>query len=352
MSFQQMNRRDLFALLGATAAWPLRAEAQTSNLPTIGFLSTGRPPGLTGSAFRLADTSNDCDASQATLFEAYIDAFKDGLRAQGYVDGRSAAIAYRWAEGRADQLDVGASDLARLQVKLIVASGGLVSARAAMKAAPQTPILFVSGFDPVKLGLAASFNRPGGNATGASVISTELVPKRLELLHMLGPQVQNAAVLLSPQSVTPDIEAKEAMAAAEVKGYRLRFLSATTAGEIEAAVASAVEQQVNALLVTASPFFSAQSCLIVQLAARHSLPVMYPWREYVALGGLVSYGPDLRWGYRLVGEYAGRILRGEKAGDLPIQQPTKFNLVFNPKTARALGLEVSPRLLALVDEEI
>jgi putative ABC transport system substrate-binding protein len=215
--------------------------------------------------------------------------------------------------------------------------------------------LFVSGFDPVELGLVASLNRPGGSATGASIFSTELLPKRLELLYALGTKIQNVAVLLDPRSVTPNIEAKEAMAAAQRKGYQLRLFNASTAMEIDAAFALAAEQQVSAFLVTGSPFFSGQSDQIVALAARHAMPVMYPWRQYVDAGGLMSYGTELTWGYQLIGRYAGRILKGEKPSDLPVQQPTRFNLVLNLKTAKALRLDIentAPQLLAIADEVI
>jgi putative ABC transport system substrate-binding protein len=221
-----------------------------------------------------------------------------------------------------------------------------------MKATASTPVLFVSGFDPIELGLVASLNRPGGNTTGASLFSTELVPKRLELLYGLGSRIQNVAVLLNPQSVTPDIEAKGAMAAAQLKGYQLRLFKASTASEIDAAFMLAAEQQVSAFLVTGSPFFSRQVAQIVALAARHAMPVLYPWREYVDAGGLMSYGSELTWGYNLIGQYAGRILKGEKPGDLPVAQPTKFELVINLKTAKALGLTIPETLLATADQVI
>jgi putative tryptophan/tyrosine transport system substrate-binding protein len=331
MKCDRMRRRDFIALLGGAAALgPLGAHAQAPGLPTIGFLSTGS------------------SGSIAT----YVAAFKQGMSELGYVEGRNMAIAYRWAEGKVDQLDMLANDLVRRQVKLIAASGGLISAKAAMKATASIPILFVSGFDPVDLGLVTSLKRPGGNATGASLFSTELLPKRLELLYGLGPRIQNVAVLLNQQSVTPDIEAKEAVASAEVKGYQLRLLNASTPGEIEAAFVLAAEQKVSAFLITASPFFSSRSAQIVALAARHGMPVMYPWREYVDAGGLMSYGSGLIWGYTLIGQYAGRILKGEFPGDLPVQQPTKFDFVINLKTAKALGLTIPETLLATADQVI
>jgi putative tryptophan/tyrosine transport system substrate-binding protein len=329
MKSDRMRRRDFIALLGGAAALgPLGAHVQAPGLPMIGFLSTG---------------------SVAT----YVAAFTRGMSEIGYVEGRNVAITYRWAEGKVDQLDTLANDLVRRQVKLIAASGGLISAKAAMKATASIPILFVSGFDPVDLGLVTSLKRPGGNATGASLFSTELLPKRLELLYGLGPRIQNVAVLLNQQSsVTTDIEAKEAIASAEIKGYQLRLLNASAASEIESAFVLAAEQKVSAFLITASPFFSSRSAQIVALAARHAMPVMYPWREYVDAGGLMSYGSGLIWGYNLIGQYAGRILKGELSGNLPVQQPVKFDFVINLKTAKTLGLTIPETLLATADQVI
>jgi putative ABC transport system substrate-binding protein len=326
-----MRRRDFMKIIGgAGAAWPLSARSQALNLPTIGFLSTGSPRSIA----------------------SFVAAFQRGLSKLGYVEGRNVTIAYRWAEGRFDQLDMLASDLVARPVKLIAASGGLVSAKAAMRATATIPVLFVSGFDPVELGLVAGFNRPGGNATGVSLFSAELIPKSLELLHGLGSSFRSVAILLHPQSVTPDVETKRAAAVAQLKGYQLRVFNASTASEIDAAFMQAAEQQVGALLVTASPFFTGQRVRIVALGARHAIPVMYPWREYVDAGGLMSYGTELTWGYDIIGQYAGRILRGELPGDMPVQQPTRFQLIINLKTAKALGLTIPPRLLAMADEVI
>ena len=331
MKSNRMRRRDFITFLGSVAALrPLGVYAQAPNLPMIGFLST----------------------FSSRSIGTYLDAFKSGMSELGYVEGRNIGITYRYAEGKFDRLDVLANDLVRREVKLIAASGGLVSAKAAMTATASIPILFVVGFDPVELGLVTSLKRPGGNATGASVFSAELVQKQLELLYQLGPRIQDVAVLLHPQSVTPDIEANEAKAAAQIKGYRLHFFNANTAGEIDAAFISAAEQRVSAFLVTGSPFFTGQRTQIVALAARHAMPVLYPWREYIDAGGLMSYGTGLIWGYKLIGQYAGRILKGELPGDLPVQQPTKFDLVVNLKAAKALGLTIPETLLATADEVI
>jgi ABC-type uncharacterized transport system substrate-binding protein len=266
---------------------------------------------------------------------------------------RTAALPKTFiADGSPDQLEVLAKDLVRNQVKLIVASGGLFSAKAAMTATATIPVLFVAGFDPVELGLVASLNKPGGNATGVSLISAELIPKRLELLYGLGSRIQKVAVLLNPQSVTPDIEAREAVNVARLKGYKLALFNASTASEIDAAFMQAAEQQVSAFLVPGSPFFSRQRAQIVALAARYAMPVMYPWREYVDAGGLMYYGTDLTWGYKLVGQYAGRILKGERAGDLPVQQPTKFELIINLKAAKTLDLAIPKVLWAAADEVV
>jgi putative ABC transport system substrate-binding protein len=220
------------------------------------------------------------------------------------------------------------------------------------KRQPAFPFLFVSGFDPVDLGLVASLNRPGGNATGVSLFSAELVPKRLELLYGLGSRIRKVGVLLNPASGTPDIEAKQALAVARLKGYQLALFEASTASGIEEAFILAAEQKISAFLVTGSPFFSRQRAQIVMLAAQHRIPVMYLWREYVDDGGLMSYGTELTWGYRLIGEYAGRILKGQRPGDLPVQQPTKFDFVINLKTAKELGLTVPRTLFAFATEII
>jgi putative ABC transport system substrate-binding protein len=323
MKFDHMKRRDFITFLGCAAmAPPGAAFAQAPDLPTIGFLSSGSPRSIA----------------------ALVSAFQDGLGEQGYVVGRNIAIAYRWAEGNSDQLDNLANDLVRSRVKLIAASGGLLAAKTALRATTNIPILFISGFDPVAMGLVASLNRPGGNATGVSLFSTELVSKRLELLHGLGSRIRNVAVLLNPQSITPDIEAKEAETIAKLRGYQLHLFKASTAGEIDAAFMQAAEQQVNALLVTGAPFFSSMRTHIVALAERYQMPTMYPWREYLDAGGLMYYGSPLTWAYNVVGRYAGRILKGENPRDLPVQQPNTFEFVINLKVAKALDLTI-PRLL-------
>ena len=328
---QSIKRREFISLLGgAAAAWPLAARAQQPAVPVIGFLSSGSP----------------------RAFATLVAAFRQGLSEQGYVEGRNVFIADRWAEGHYDELDGLANNLVRRRVRLIAATGGVVSAKAAMKATATIPILFVIGTDPVQLGLVASLSRPGGNATGASVFSTELAPKRLELLHALGPGIRRTAILVNPGSVTTDIETRDAIAAAQLLGHPLVVLKASTESEIDPAFGLATQQQVSALLVSADPFFNTRRDHVVALAARHAIPVMYPWRDYVVAGGLMSYGTELTWGYHLIGQYAGRILKGEKPSDLPVQLPTRFNLVINLKTAQALGLDIPLNLLTLTDEVI
>jgi len=337
MQFGQSRKRDILTLLGLTlvgaaaAAWPLDAIAQAPQLPEIGFLSSG----------------------SSAEFATFVGAFRQGMSEQRYVDGRDVSIIFRWADGKYDKLQTLANDLVGRKVKLIVASGGLISAQAALKATASIPILFVSGFDPVELGLVASLNRPGRNATGAWVLTTELLPKRLELLHNLGARIGTIGFLVNPKSVTAERDRK----AAEEAKQQLRTFNASTEREITAAFELAAQEQVSAFVVTADPFFNTRRHQIVTLAACQGVPVIYPWREYVEAGGLMSYGTELTWGYNLVGRYAGRILGREQAkpGDLPVQLAATFKLVINLDTAKALGLnleDVAPQLISLADETI
>jgi putative ABC transport system substrate-binding protein len=327
----RIRRREFIAALGNAAAWPLSAHAQQSGKPAIiGFLSSGSP----------------------RAFAPLVAAFQQGMRELNYVEGRDVSVTYMWAEGHYNELDALANDLVRRQVKLIVATGGVVTARAAMKATATIPILFVIGFDPVALGFMSSLNHPGGNATGATLFTTELLPKRLEILYELASRTQTAGVLANPNAATMDVDAKMIMEFAKQKSYSVRLFEASTEREIEAAFVSAIQQKVSALLIAADPFFTTRRGQIVALAARQAIPVVYPWREYVEAGGLMSYGAELTWGYKVIGQYAARILKGEKPGDLPVQQPTKFNLVINLRTAKSLGIAVPRILLAFADEVI
>jgi len=326
-----MRRRDFLALLGSmAAAGSLRAEAQTPAMPVIGFLNSASP------------------GPAATL----VAAFHHGLNKAGYVEGQNVAIEYRWAEGQYDRLRGMASDLVRRNVSLIAATGGLVVAQAAKGATSTIPVLFIAGFDPVREGLAASINRPGGNATGVSVYTAELGPKRLELLRELLPNVVKIAMLVNPRSISTEIERKDLEEATRGTGLQLLVLEASAEGDLEKAVNDAVNQGAGALIVSADAFFTSRRSQIVALAAQYALPASYPWLQYAEAGGLISYGPNLTWAYEQIGVYASRILKGAKPEDLPVQLPTTFELVINLKAAKALGLVVPPTLLARADEVI
>jgi putative tryptophan/tyrosine transport system substrate-binding protein len=316
-----MRRREFIAGLGGAAVWPVVARAQQSKVPVIGFLNSGSPG----------------------PFALLLAAFHQGLKDGGYVEGQNVAIEYRWAEGRYDQLPALAADLVRRQVAAIAATGGTLSAHAAKAATATIPILFVTA-NPVGDGLVASFSRPGANATGVSVFTTELAPKRLQLLRELVPKADKIAMLINLAN-----QETEALRRA---GLQLLTIKAPADSDFELAFTQAVQRGVDALLISADPLFNARRTEIVALAARHSLPAAYPWREYVEAGGLMSYGTSLAGTYRQVGQYVSRVLKGDKPVELPVQNPTKFELVINMKTARALGITVPETLLATADEVI
>jgi ABC-type uncharacterized transport system substrate-binding protein len=324
-----MRRRELVLLfVGALmAAHPLRAQQKA--MPVIGFLSS-RSPGEAASV---------------------VAAFHQGLAGTGYVEGQNLAIEYRWAEGRYDRLPALAADLVGRKVDVIVATGGTPSAVAAKGATSTIPIVFISS-DPVKYGLVASFSRPGGNATGFSVLGDELLPKRLELLSELVPQVRVIALLVNPNNTDTERSLGDMQDAARVKGVQLHILKADSQSGIDAAFTSLVQLHAGALVVGPDPFFDGRREQLVALASRHAVPAIYWLREYAASGGLISYGPSLAAAYRQAGIYAGRILDGANPADLPVQQPTTFELVVNLKTAKALGLSVPPSILARADEVI
>jgi len=281
-----------------------------------------------------------------------VTAFRQGLQETGHIEGQNVAIEYRWAEGHYDRLPAMAADLIRQPLAVLVATGGAASGLAAKSATTATPIVFISGTDPVKIGLVASLNRPEGNATGVNVLTSELVMKRLELLRHLIPNAKLIAVLANPINFATPTNLQDLQAAARALGLQLVVLNASQERDIDAAFAAVVAQRANALLISPDPFFFSRRDRILALAARDAVPAMYEWREFAAAGGLISYGASLGDAYRLVGVYAGRILNGAKPSDLPVQQSTKVELVINLKTAKAIGLAVSPTLLARADEVI
>jgi ABC-type uncharacterized transport system substrate-binding protein len=326
-----MRRRDLIIFLAsAMAAWPLAARAQQKVMPVIGVLST---------------------ASSGPSSALFMVAFSQGLSEAGYVEGQNLAIEYRWAEDHYDRLPALAADLVGRKVDLIVA-GSPPGAFAAKAATSTIPIVFRGGGDPVGDGLVASLARPGGNLTGVSVLATEVTAKRFELLSELVPRAGVIALLVNPNSQSAERVIQEVQQAARAKGVQLSVLKASTESEIDAAFASLVELGAGALLVGADPFLSGRREQLVALASRHAIPSIYAWREFAASGGLISYGASLTSAFRLLGTYAGKVLKGAKPADLPVQQPTTFELVINLRTAEALGLTVPQSMLMHADEVI
>jgi putative ABC transport system substrate-binding protein len=325
-----IGRREFITLLGGAATWPLAASAQQAAMPVIGSLCAGSPAG----------------------YASGLAGFRDGLRDTGFDEGRNVAIDYRWMDGQFDRLPEVANDLVRRRVAVIFASGGVVSAIAAKAATSTIPIVFSNGSDPAKFGLVASFNRPGGNVTGVSFLAIELEQKRLELLREVIPKRSVIAFLLNPKNPNADSQLNDVQTAARILDQPILVLQAATDHDLEAALAAILERQVSAFAVGADSFLYSRQNELQAFAARHHLPTISTDRPIAVMGGLMSYGPNIGDAFRHAGVYTGRILKGEKPSDLPVMRPTKYELVINLKTAKALGLEVPDKLLARADEVI
>jgi putative ABC transport system substrate-binding protein len=325
-----MRRRDFIAGLGSSAVWPLAAQAQA--VPVVGFVYLG--------------SAGDALAERAR-------AFREGLGEAGYVEGQNVTVEYHWLEGKYDRLPALMADLARRRVAVIITPASNAAALAAKAATATVPIVFSVGEDPVKLGLVASLARPGGNATGVNFFNSEVVAKRLGLLRELVPKAVRVAMLINPaNAITAENTLREVQQAARTIGLKIQVLNATTIAEIDGAFATLSRERPDALFVAADTFFTSRRVQFATLAARSGIPAVYSSRGVVAAGGLMSYGTDVSDGYRQVGAYTGNILKGAKPADLPVVQSTKFEFVINLQTARLLGIEVPPSLLALADEVI
>jgi putative ABC transport system substrate-binding protein len=322
-----MNRREIIAALGGAAAWPIAAHAQRPSMPVIGFLNSGTPEG----------------------FSHFLAAFHQSLNQVGFVEGRNVAIEYRWAEGQYDRLTALAADLVRRQVTVIAATT-TPAALAAKAATSMIPIVFTTAADPVTAGLVASLNRPGGNATGVTTYLTDLGAKRLELLHELVPKATAIGMLVNP--TYPDIgsQRKDVDEAARKFGQQVHVVNAASVNDFDKALGTLVQLNASALLVSPDALFLSRRDRLVGLVAHYALPTVYPQRDYVVVGGLMSYAASVADGYRQAGIYVGRVLSGAVPADLPVVQPSKFDFFINLKTAKALGLTVPDKLLALADE--
>jgi putative ABC transport system substrate-binding protein len=325
-----VKRREFIAALGGAAAWPLAARAQQSATPVVGFLGMGAPGPF-------AEVTN---------------AFKESLREAGYISGKNINIEFRWAAGQYEQLPRLATDLVQHSAAVIVVAGGAISVLAVKATTSTVPIVFVTGADPVKDGLVAGLNRPGGNVTGASLFVAELVAKRLELLAEMAPNATTIAVLVNPANPNAETDAQEAQSAGHLRRRKIVLLNARDAAEIDTAFATLVQRGAGALLIGSDIFFVSRRDQLVALASRHGIPAMHQFREFAVAGGLASYGTPHTEPYRQAANYTARILKGEKPADLPVIQPTKFELVINLKTAKALGLKIPATLLARAYEVI
>ena len=326
-----IRRRELIAALGgATVAWPLVGRAQQPAMPIVGFLGTTTPDD----------------------FMDRVAAFREGLKDSGYVEGRNVLVEYRWPEGHYDRLPSLAADLVRRQVAVIAATGGEPSALAAKAATTTIPIVFSIGGDPVRVGLVASLSRPGGTITGVHYFQPDLGAKRLGLLHELLPQATVIGILVNPTFTDAEAEARDATQAATLLGVQTEIVGAHAVDQFSTAFATLAQKKVGGFVMANDAFFFRERHQLLALAARYDMPAIYCWREFALDGGLMSYSPSLTQGYRQVGIYVGRILKGEKPADLPVQRPTKFEFVINLQTAKTLGLTFPPGLLAIADEVI
>ncbi len=326
-----MKRREFLGVLGgAAAAWPLAARGQQLAMPVIGYLHSASPG----------------------PFVNLVAAFRRGVSEAGFVEGQNVAIEYRWAEGQVDRLPALAAELVRRRVGVLVTAGGELVALAAKAATSTIPVVFSIGGDPVKAGLVASFNRPGGNMTGLTLFTESLEAKRIGLLRELVPKARAIAVMIDPNIPGSEDQTKEAQGALAQIGVRSVVLAVNSEKDLDPAFATMARERVDGLVVSSSPYFNNRRVELSVLAARHQMPAIFEFREFADAGGLMSYGASLTDGYRQVGAYAGRILKGERPADLPVVQPTRFELVINLRTAKVLGLEVPPMLLARADEVV
>ena len=325
-----MRRRAFFTLVGGAAVWPLSARAQQPAMPLIGYLGAQSP----------------------AAFASRVRAFRQGLGETGYAEGRNVAIEFRWAEGQHNRLSALAADLVSRQVAVIVAPGGAPAALAAKSATTTIPIVFEMGADPIAMGLVGSLNRPGGNLTGVSSLNVEVTPKRLEILHELVPTAAVVAVLVNPTSPTADSQWKDLQAAARALGLQLHVLHASTEGEFDTVFVTLLQLRAGGLVVASDTFFATHSEQLAALTVRHAVPAIHQSRDFSTAGGLTSYGGSFVESHRQAGVYTGRIIKGDKPADLPVQQVTKVELFVNLKTAKTLGVTVPLPLLARADEVI
>jgi putative ABC transport system substrate-binding protein len=325
-----MRRREFITLVGSAVAWPAAARAQQPTVPVIGFLSSTSSKG----------------------YASYLDAFREGLREGGFVEGQNVTIEYRWAEDQYERLPGLAADLVSRRVAVIAAAGGSPAALAAKAATTTIPIVFQIGIDPVKAGLVSSMNQPGGNITGFANLALEIGPKRLELLHRLVPNATGIAVLVNPARSNVEAETKDMQSAANKLGLQLNVLHASTEHDFDKVFATLVQLRAGGIVISGDPFFNTRSEQLAAMAVRYRVPAIYQFHEFAAAGGLASYGSSIKNLHRQAGIYTGRVLKGEKPADLPVQEPSKVELIINLKAAKALGITVPDTLIGRADEVI